>query len=182
MLVQVIEQFYAAEIGSPIGTMTLAAADGHICHLDFAPFEAAEEGLRQWALRHIGPQAADIRQIEASSHPQLKEAGRQLQLYFAGELRQFELPVQLFGTPFQQKVWAALQQIPYGETRTYKDIAVMLGQPGAMRAVGGANNRNPVSIIVPCHRVIGANGQMVGYGGGLPIKTALLELEKKAEN
>lgn len=180
MLVQVIEQLYAAEIGSPIGTMTLTAADEHICHLDFAPFEASGEGLRQWALRQIGPQAAGIRHIEASAHPQLKEADRQLQLYFAGELRQFELPVQLFGTPFQQKVWEALQQIPYGETRTYKDIAVMLGQPGAMRAVGGANNRNPVSIIVPCHRVIGASGQMVGYGGGLPIKIALLELEKKA--
>lgn len=174
------ERLYSAMLDSPIGTMTLTATDKCLCHLDFAPYEAVQERLQQWALHQIGSYAADIRLVEASDHPQLKEADRQLQLYFAGELQQFELPVQMYGTPFQQKVWAALQQIPYGETRSYKDIAVMLGQPGAMRAVGGANNRNPVSIIVPCHRVIGAKGQMVGYGGGLAIKTALLAIEKKA--
>ena len=174
------EQLYAAELDSPIGPMTLTATDKGICHLDFASYEAALDGLRQWAVRQIGPHASDIAPVEASSHPLLGEADRQLKLYFAGALQQFELPIQMQGTPFQQKVWAALQQIPYGETRSYKDIAVMLGQPGAMRAVGGANNRNPVSIIVPCHRVIGANGQLIGYGGGLPIKIALLELERRA--
>lgn len=175
-----IDRLYAALIDSPIGTMTLTASDKGICHLDFAPYESVAESLQQWGARHVGPHAAEIPLIEAASHPLLKEAERQLQLYFDGWLQQFELPVQMYGTPFQQRVWAALQQIPYGETRTYKDIAVMLGQPGAMRAVGGANNRNPVSIIVPCHRVIGASGQMVGYGGGLPIKIVLLDLEKRA--
>lgn len=175
-----IERLYATLIDSPIGTMTLTASDKGLCHLDFAPYDAVSDSLQQWAARHIGPHAAEIPLIESSAHPQLKEADRQLKLYFDGQLQQFELPVQMYGTPFQQKVWAALQQIPYGETRTYKNIAVMLGQPGAMRAVGGANNRNPLSIIVPCHRVIGASGQMIGYGGGLPIKIALLDLEKRA--
>jgi methylated-DNA-[protein]-cysteine S-methyltransferase len=174
------ERLYAAEIDSPIGAMTLTASDTGICHLDFSSYVDALDRLQPWALRHIGQQAADIRLVDKTSHPLLKEADRQLKLYFSGELQQFELPIQMHGTPFQQKVWEALQQIPYGETRTYKDIAVMLGQPGAMRAVGGANNRNPVSIIVPCHRVIGASGQMVGYGGGLPIKIALLDLEARA--
>jgi len=177
----VSEQLYAAEIDSPIGAMTLTATDNGICHLDFAPYEAASERLEQWAKRYFGTLGAIITRVEAASHSQLDEAARQLKLYFAGELQRFDLPVQMYGTPFQQKVWAALQQIPYGETRTYKDIAVMLDQPGAMRAVGGANNRNPVSIIVPCHRVIGASGQMVGYGGGLPIKIALLDLEKSVK-
>lgn len=173
------ERLYAAEIDSPIGAMTLTATDTGICHLDFSSYADALDRLQPWALRHIGPHISDIMLVDAPSHPLLKEADRQLKLYFAGGLQQFELPIQMYGTPFQQKVWAALQQIPYGETRTYKDIAVMLGQPGAMRAVGGANNRNPVSIIVPCHRVIGASGQLVGYGGGLPIKMALLDLESR---
>ncbi|OME81527.1 [Fe-S]-binding protein [Paenibacillus sp. FSL A5-0031] len=175
------ERLYTAEIDSPIGPMTLTATDKGICHLDFAPYDLALEKLEQWTKRVFGHAGADITRVEAASHDQLNEAARQLALYFAGELQQFDLPIQMYGTPFQQKVWAALQQIPYGETRTYKDIAVMLDQPGAMRAVGGANNRNPVSIIVPCHRVIGASGQMIGYGGGLPIKIALLDLEKSAK-
>ncbi|MGG1638076.1 methylated-DNA--[protein]-cysteine S-methyltransferase [Paenibacillus sp. NRS-1760] len=175
------ERLYTAEIDSPIGPMTLTATDKGICHLDFAPYDSALEKLEQWTKRVFGHVGADITRVEADSHEQLNEAARQLALYFAGEHQQFDLPLQMYGTPFQQKVWAALQQIPYGETRTYKDIAVMLDQPGAMRAVGGANNRNPVSIIVPCHRVIGASGQMIGYGGGLPIKIALLDLEKSAK-
>ncbi len=174
------ERLYAATIDSKIGPLTLTASDEAVCHLDFASYEAALEGLQQWAGRQIGPHAAEITFLEASKHPLLNEASNQLNRYFEGKLQQFELPVRMYGTTFQQRVWEALRQIPYGETRNYKDIAVMLGQPGAMRAVGGANNRNPVSIIVPCHRVIGASGQMVGYGGGLPIKIALLDLEKSA--
>ncbi|NIK77919.1 O-6-methylguanine DNA methyltransferase [Paenibacillus castaneae] len=172
------EQLYAAEIDSPIGTITLTVTDQAICHLDFDLYSNIEAKLKVWAKRYMGLYNPDIKLVAASSHPELKEASRQLKLYFEGKLQKFELATQLFGTPFQQKVWGALQQIPYGETWSYKDIAVVLGQPGAMRAVGGANNRNPISIIVPCHRVIGANGQLVGYGGGLPIKTALLDLEK----
>lgn len=172
-------QLYSAEVDSSIGTITLTASNNGICHLDFQAYADTQSGLQQWAQRQFGTSDVSVQLVQAEEHDGLREAERQLKLYFAGRLRQFDLPLHMLGTPFQQKVWAALQHIPYGETCTYKDIAVMLGQPGAMRAVGGANNRNPVSIIVPCHRVIGANGQMVGYGGGLPIKTSLLELENR---
>lgn len=103
---------------------------------------------------------------------------RQLDEYFAGTRRSFDFPCRAQGTPFQRKVWAALRDIPYGETRTYGDIARAIGQPKAARAVGMANNRNPIYIATPCHRVIGADGSLVGYGGGLAMKAALLELEK----
>ena len=114
----------------------------------------------------------------------MEKAERQLTEYFSGSRKTFDLPLNLGGTEFQAKVWQALQTIPAGETRSYKDIAVMIGKPGASRAVGMANNRNPVSIIVPCHRVIGQDGSLVGYAGGLAIKQYLLEHEKKwhAEN
>ncbi len=105
----------------------------------------------------------------------------QLEKYFAGRLQKFTIPLSLIGTPFQRSVWCALQSIPYGKTASYGSIAKKVGNPKASRAVGAANGQNPVSIIVPCHRVIGANGKLVGYGGGLPIKTALLELEKSMQ-
>lgn len=117
---------------------------------------------------------------EDRSCPVLEEAARQLEAYFSGERHRFDLPLKLAGTPFQQKVWAALRQIPYGETRTYGQLAAMAGNPKACRAVGMANNRNPVCIIVPCHRVIGAEGSLVGYAGGLEIKRALLAVESAA--
>lgn len=103
---------------------------------------------------------------------------RQLDEYFAGTRKAFDFPYRLHGTPFQEKVWAALQEIPYGETRSYKDIAKAIGQPNAYRAVGMANHANPIFLVIPCHRVIGANGSLVGYGGGLAVKKALLELEQ----
>ena len=103
---------------------------------------------------------------------------RQLDEYFAGTRRVFDFPYRLHGTPFQEKVWAALQQIPYGETRSYKDIARAIGHPKAFRAVGMANHANPVFIAIPCHRVIGADGSLTGYGGGLAMKQALLALER----
>lgn len=102
---------------------------------------------------------------------------RQLNEYFNGDRRQFDLPIDLCGTSFQKLVWQQLQTIPYGEVRSYKDVAQAMGAPKAVRAVGGANNRNPVSIIVPCHRVVGSNGSLVGYGGGLEVKEYLLRLE-----
>jgi methylated-DNA-[protein]-cysteine S-methyltransferase len=101
----------------------------------------------------------------------------QLEEYFAGERREFELDLAPSGTPFQLSVWRALCAIPYGETTSYGEIAVAAGQPGAARAVGGANNRNPIPIVIPCHRVIGASGSLTGYGGGLPRKRQLLALE-----
>ena len=103
---------------------------------------------------------------------------RQLDEYFSGTRTEFAFPYRLNGTPFQEKVWEALRHIPYGETRTYKDIAIAIGHPKAFRAVGRANNANPIFIAIPCHRVIGADGSLVGYGGGLEMKKALLELEK----
>ena len=105
-------------------------------------------------------------------------AASELEQYFAGTLRDFTVPVKLHGTPFQLAVWQELLKIPYGETRSYKDIACAIGKPKATRAVGGANHNNPISIIVPCHRVIASDGSLGGYGGGLDIKQRLLELEK----
>jgi methylated-DNA-[protein]-cysteine S-methyltransferase len=112
------------------------------------------------------------------SYPLLLEAGEQLMAYFAGKLREFRLPLEMKGTDFQLRVWNLLLQIPYGETRNYGDLARALGAPAAVRAVGGANGANPVAIVVPCHRVIGANGTLTGYGGGLPLKRRLLDLER----
>lgn len=114
----------------------------------------------------------------AEATPILQETEKQLAEYFAGIRKAFDLPLAPEGTDFQKSVWQALQQIPYGETRSYKEIATAVGNPKASRAVGLANNRNPISIVIPCHRVIGANGKLVGYGGGLGIKEALLQLEK----
>jgi methylated-DNA-[protein]-cysteine S-methyltransferase len=110
--------------------------------------------------------------------PLLEMAVQQLKEYFEGNRRNFELPLSLTGTDFQRSVWEALQAIPYGETRSYRQIAEQAGSPKACRAVGMANHRNPVMIIVPCHRVIGADGSMVGYGGGLEMKEFLLRLER----
>ena len=106
------------------------------------------------------------------------DAVEQLEAYFAGDRIEFDLELDLVGTEFQRRVWAALLTIPYGETRSYGEIAAQIGAPGAFRAVGLANGHNPIGIIVPCHRVIGANGSLTGYGGGLDRKRALLELEK----
>ena len=110
-------------------------------------------------------------------NPLLLEAARQLRAYFAGRLRDFCLPLDIEGTDFQKRVWRQVAAIPYGETRSYLQISTALGSPGAVRAVGAANGANPVPIVVPCHRVIGAKGKLVGYGGGLALKRRLLELE-----
>ena len=109
--------------------------------------------------------------------PLIAQTFEQLEEYFEGKRREFDVPCKPEGTEFQQKVWNFLQKIPYGETRTYKEIAVLLGNPNASRAVGSANNKNPIPIIIPCHRVIGSKGALVGYAGGLDIKTFLLNLE-----
>jgi methylated-DNA-[protein]-cysteine S-methyltransferase len=109
--------------------------------------------------------------------PLIKKAAAQIEEYLNGKRKKFSLPLVMRGTPFQMDVWRALQTIPYGETRSYKEIAEMVHRPKAVRAVGMANHNNPISIIVPCHRVIGHNGSLTGYGGGLPLKRRLLELE-----
>jgi methylated-DNA-[protein]-cysteine S-methyltransferase len=107
----------------------------------------------------------------------LDEACRQLRAYFVGELHKFDLPLAMAGSPFERRVWNALRKIPHGKTVSYGDIAAKIGQPKACRAVGLANGRNPIPIVVPCHRVIGSNGSLTGYGGGLDTKRRLLELE-----
>ena len=119
---------------------------------------------------------------ETAATPLLLKAAAQLREYFAGTRRDFSLPLAPAGSPFQQSVWQALQTIPYGETRTYGQIAAQIGRPTACRAVGMANNRNPIAIVVPCHRVVGSTGALVGYAGGLGVKTHLLNLEKAHED
>ena len=141
---------------SPVGPLRLEARDGALVALHL----------------NARPGAEDL------GDPVLAEATTQLREYFAGTRTSFELPLQMHGNAFEQRVWGALREIPYGETASYGEIAVQIGAPGAARAVGVANARNPIAIIVPCHRVIGANGKLVGFGGGLPMKRALLDLEQ----
>ncbi|ENU93860.1 methylated-DNA-[protein]-cysteine S-methyltransferase [Acinetobacter sp. BIGb0102] len=116
--------------------------------------------------------------VEDRQHPMLHKVKQQLEEYFAGQRQQFDLPLDFQGTAFQQQVWQALLNIPYGETRSYKEIAVQLGNEKAVRAVGAANGKNPISIIAPCHRVIGSSGALVGFAGGLDKKQILLSLEQ----
>lgn len=149
---------FAYVYSSPIGDLTIAEKKGFLAAVAFGA--AIPDGYSRC-------NTSLIRQTAA----QLKE-------YFAGCRKQFDLPLAPEGTAFQQKVWAALQTIPYGTTVSYLDIAVQIGNARACRAVGMANHNNPVSIIIPCHRVIGKNGSLVGYGGGLDIKTQLLKLEQ----
>ncbi|WP_438480081.1 methylated-DNA--[protein]-cysteine S-methyltransferase [Oleiharenicola lentus] len=116
---------------------------------------------------------------EAKNHPVLVEAERQLQDYFAGKLRKFSVKFSFIGTDFQKDVWKALTKIPFGETRSYAEVAKQIGRPKAVRAVGAANGRNPISIMAPCHRVIGSNGTLTGFAGGLEAKSFLLKLESQ---
>lgn len=122
---------------------------------------------------------ADGNPAEEELPPVLRQAVRELREYFAGARREFTVPLAPAGTPFQQQVWAALRGIPYGETRTYGQIAARIGRPKASRAVGMANNRNPIAVIVPCHRVVGSSGALVGYAAGLSVKERLLKLESE---
>jgi methylated-DNA-[protein]-cysteine S-methyltransferase len=119
--------------------------------------------------------------IEINETELIKEAFRQLDAYLAGNLKEFSLPLVTCGTEFMRRTWSALCEIPYGETASYKDIAIRIGNPKAVRTVGMANNRNPIPIFIPCHRVIGASGKLVGYGGGLDLKEKLLEIEKRVD-
>ncbi len=147
-------------VNTPLGVMTLVEADGALKELRFAQY--AEPG-EQW---------------EAT--PLLRKAEKELKEYFAGRRKAFTMPMAPEGTAFQQSVWKALLEIPYGETLSYGEVARRIGNPKAARAVGMANHQNPLPIFYPCHRVIGADGKLVGYGSGLPAKEFLLALEKKA--
>jgi methylated-DNA-[protein]-cysteine S-methyltransferase len=143
---------------------------------------AGNEGLREitFGEPEAGVQGSAVTNNTSDSdiHPVLRAAIEQLTAYFAGSLREFSLPLEIIGTDFQKRVWCILRDIPYGETRTYRDLAIGLGRPSAVRAVGAANGSNPLPIVIPCHRVIGVNGKLVGYGGGLALKKRLLDLER----
>mgnify|MGYP000858018593 FL=1 len=143
--------------GSPLGTIGIAENGTGITDLFYG--------------KEL-PGGAEVRETGL-----LRRAAQQLSEYFAGKRRAFDLPLQAQGTPFQKRVWQALREIPYGQTRGYGEIAASLGNPKAGRAVGAANHRNPIAIVVPCHRVIGADGSLVGYASGLDIKRKLLALE-----
>ena len=127
--------------------------------------------------RHSTPQLAFDTAIDQPDHPVLRATAEQLDQYFSGGRRAFDLPLEFRGTEFQRRVWSALLDIPWGETRSYLDVARTLGNPAAVRAVGAANGRNPISIIAPCHRVIGASGDLTGFGGGMEAKAWLLAHE-----
>jgi methylated-DNA-[protein]-cysteine S-methyltransferase len=150
-------------VDSPVGKLTLVASD---------------RGLAAILWENDRPRRVRLNlQAEDTAHPVLVETERQLAEYFAGQRTAFALTLDVTGTPFQQKVWSALLTIPFGETRSYGEIARQVGSPEAVRAVGAANGRNPVSIVAPCHRVIGASGKLTGFAGGLEVKARLLALE-----
>lgn len=149
---------YAYCYQSPIGALRIVQTDDKIIGVDFTAKLSKEHTLNETEL--------------------IKKTYQQLLEYFAGKRQTFSIDIKLIGTPFQVAVWNQLIKIPYGQTCSYKYIAQRIDKPKAYRAVGMANNRNPISIIVPCHRVIGANGKLVGYGGGLDVKAKLLDLEK----
>jgi methylated-DNA-[protein]-cysteine S-methyltransferase len=157
-------------VDSPIGPLTLVAADGELTGLYL-------DAPRSGSQRHQpGAETLGVPGDPASEPFAL--AADQLAAYFGGQLTDFTLPLAPAGTPFQRRVWAALRDIPYGETRSYGQLAREIGNPTAVRAVGLANGRNPIAIVIPCHRVIGADGSLTGYGGGLDRKRYLLALEE----
>ncbi|WP_344287640.1 methylated-DNA--[protein]-cysteine S-methyltransferase [Streptomyces synnematoformans] len=153
-------------VDSPVGPLTLVAEGDELT------------GLYMTDQRHRPAEETFGTPADAADPP-FAAVAAQLRAYFAGERTDFDLPLRLAGTPFQQRVWEQLRQIPYGETLSYGELAERVGNPAASRAVGMANGRNPVGIIVPCHRVVGANGSLTGYGGGIDRKKQLLALERR---
>ena len=158
-----VEMIYYSRYDSLAGPLIVAVSEKGLVALEFdrGKFPSSRDKNLTWEL----------------SEKKTKPYTRELTEYFAGKRREFSFPLDLRGTPFQLNCWRALLKIPYGETRTYADIARSVGQPQAFRAVGMANNRNPIAIVVPCHRVIASDGTLCGYGGGLDVKRKLLELE-----
>jgi methylated-DNA-[protein]-cysteine S-methyltransferase len=150
-------------VRSPVGTLTVVAAGDELVALAFDD----------------DPRAARLQAEARRDDRRLRHATIQLEEYFAGTRRDFDLRLAPDGTPFQRRVWQALTEIPFGATATYGAIARAIGKPTATRAIGGANHENPIAIVIPCHRVIGADGSMTGYGGGLPRKRSLLALESR---
>ncbi len=165
-----MEAYFYKEIDSPIGGLLLTSDGTSVTGL-YLP-KSMQAITQNYNMKKSGAIKSD------NSKSVLGEVTRQLQAYFRGHLRKFDVPLAFKGTAFQEQVWNALQNIPYGTTASYQQIARQIGRPLAMRAVGLANNRNPIAIIIPCHRVIGAKGDLVGFGGGLAMKQWLLDREK----
>ncbi|KGX90676.1 iron-sulfur binding protein [Pontibacillus halophilus JSM 076056 = DSM 19796] len=163
---------YYDECDSPVGTITMVATEAGLCRVDYGNMKDLETKLHAWAKKHF----LCVEFFKDANR--FTEVKQQLLQYFNNERNEFAVTTDFYGTVFQQKVWKALMQIPYGETRSYKDIALNIQAPRAVRAVGGAVNQNPMSIIYPCHRVIGSNGALVGYAGGLDKKKHLLSHEQ----
>ncbi len=162
---------YWDEVASPLGPCFVIATENGVCWTG-TPSTPLEEGLVRTKRWLTFDSIVQEKQVEP-----LKKAVQELQQYFAGEKISFSCSLDLQGTPFQVSVWQALRDIPYGQTRSYAEIAKATGRPTAVRAVGAANGANPIAVIVPCHRVIGSNGTLTGYGGGLSTKSWLLSLE-----
>ena len=166
---------YWSSVSSPYGAWLALATERGVCWTG-TPGATLEEGVA-WVKRRL-----PIEQIvEGEAIPPIRQAVEELRSFLAGELKQFACPLDIHGTPFQMAVWQAVSQIPYGETRSYQAIAKTIDHPQAIRAVGAANGANPLAPIVPCHRVIGSNGSLTGYGGGLPVKAWLLAMEQKSK-
>lgn len=159
-------------IDSPVGKMRIGATDEGICLFDFQYRKSIDS-----IMRRIETHLQD--KFEDGEHPHFAALERQIGEYFTGARKEFDLPLHLVGTEFQKSVWRGLLQIPYGETRSYKQQSIFLGNEKAIRAVAGANGENGIAIIIPCHRVIGEDGSLTGYGGGLQRKKWLLDLERK---
>jgi O-6-methylguanine DNA methyltransferase len=169
-----MELLHSTLFSSPVGPLFLAVSQKGLVALEFDRRLPGQQTIRPNP-RDLREENSDVR-FEESARV-LQGHARQLEEYFSGKRREFSFPLDLRGTDFQLACWRALLSIPYGETRTYGDIARMVGRPQGFRAVGMANNRNPIAIVVPCHRVIASDGTLCGYGGGLDVKRKLLELE-----
>ncbi len=166
------KMLFLDEMETPIGPITILASETALLYIEFGTRAERESYLKGWAKKYF---PAPIFQHKGEP---VMEVKRQLSEYFEGKRNSFTIPFQFYGTDFQKKIWNCLLTIPYGETCSYKDIADKIQAPKAVRAVGGAVNRNPISIIAPCHRVIGKSGKLVGYNGGLEKKEFLLDHER----
>jgi len=166
---------YSTTLKSPIGPLFLAASEEGLLALEFDFKPEGKGSLRRSLRQQAEAQKNEI--IWQKSTERMSLYRTELEEYFAGQRKQFDFPLDLQGTDFQLACWRGLLAIPYGETRSYADLARAVGKPNAFRAVGMANNRNPIAIVVPCHRVIASDGSLCGYGGGLDVKRKLLELE-----
>lgn len=160
------------QLDSPVGPLVAGAVDSGVCLLEFGDRARVERQASRLAARFGGP-------IVADDHPHLDQLEGELAEYWNGSRREFAVALALRGTPFELATWDALRRIPWGETRSYGEVAEAIGNPGAVRAVGSANGRNRIAIVIPCHRVVNADGKLGGYGGGLWRKRRLLELEAR---